>query len=158
MAGEEKYTIEQAREDFATPAMFDNSQKKMSPEVLLERFNEYKISVKGDPVLVQDYVGKDGKEVDRKKEKPITMDGFENYLDEVYGLGAIQQYLENREKRYTDYVDTVNYIKRVIRDDHITGGYVGIYKENITARVQGLNDNINTKEDKNVNLMNFDAI
>lgn len=157
MAGENEYTLKQAQEDFATPAMFDNSKKEMSPEVLLERFNEYKITVKCDPILVQDYVGKDGKEVDREKEKPITMDGFENYLDETYGLGAIQQYLENRDKRYNDYIDTVNYIKRVIRNDHITGGFVGIYKENITARVNGLNDTIDTKGDS-VALLSIDPL
>lgn len=158
MAGSNGYTLKQAQQDFATPAMFDNSQKAMSPEVLWQRFRDYVHKVKGDPILVHDFVGKDGDSVHREKEKPITMEGFENYLEDLYGIGAIQQYLENRAKAYNDYVPIVARIKREIRDDHITGGFVGIYKENITARVQGLNDNLNTKEDRNVNLMNFDSI
>lgn len=158
MADEETYTLKQAQEAFADADIAEaNKLKAMTPGVLLQRFEEYRISVKGNPIKVQDYVGKDGIEVDRKKEKPLLMDGFENYLEDVYGLGAIQQYLENREGRYKDYVAVVARIKRVIREDQVTGGFVGIYKENITARINGINDTIDTKGD-NVILLNIDPL
>lgn len=159
MAGDSKEErLKQAQEDFATPAMFDNSKKAMTPEVMLERFRAFVKHVKGDPFKVHDFVGKDGESVHREKEKCLTMEGFENYLEDLYGIGQIQQYLENRDKRYNDYVDIVNRIKRVIREDQITGGMAGIYHHNLTARLQGITDKVDTSGDKNVNLMNFDAI
>lgn len=154
---ERKDRLRQAQEDFATASALSNKHKAMTPEVLLERFGEYRLKVKGNPFLVQDYVGKDGNEVDRKKEKPLTMEGFENFLYDNYGLGQIQQYLENREGRYADYVDAVRYIKRSIREDQISGGMANVYNANITARLNGLSDTIETKGD-NVKLLNIDPL
>jgi hypothetical protein len=48
-----------------------------TPNKMWEYFQAYKKEVKDSPILVQDYVGKDGTAVYRQKEKPLTLDGFE---------------------------------------------------------------------------------
>jgi hypothetical protein len=57
-------------------------QPKMmeSPEQLLELFQQYVAHVKAKPIMQHDFVGGMGKSVERKKERPLTMEGFENYV------------------------------------------------------------------------------
>lgn len=132
-------------------------KKIPTPEAFLECFERYRKKVKEDPFLVDDYVGKDGKNIDRKKEKPLSMEGFENFLEDEYGIGQVQQYLENRGGRYEEFVSIVKRVKRVIREDQVSGGMVGVYNPNLTARINGINETIDTKGD-NVKILNYDPL
>ncbi len=132
-------------------------KKIPSPEAFLFYFEEYVDTVKDDPFKVHDFVGKDGDSVERKKEKCLTMEGFETFLEDEFGIGQIQQYLENRDGRYAEYVDVVKRVKRIIRTDQISGGMAQIYNANLTARLNGLSDTIETKGD-NVKLLNVDPL
>ena len=51
-----------------------------TPEKLWELFESYKEHIKSNPFKVKDWVGKDGDEISREKEKPLTMEGFECYV------------------------------------------------------------------------------
>lgn len=103
-----------------------------TPEKMLELFNAYCESVKSNPKLKNDFAGKDAEEVVKKLERPLTMEGFENYVFEQ-GLNAdLSHYFANYEGRYTDYLAICSHIRRVIRQDQIEGGMVGIYNPSIT--------------------------
>lgn len=132
-------------------------KKIPTPELFLERFVEYVEKTKDNPFEVHDFVGKDGDEVYRKKQRCLTMEGFEIYLEDHYGIGSIQQYLENREGRYPEYLSIVGRVKKIIREDQISGGMCGVYNSNLTARLNGLSDNIQTNADS-IKLLNIDPL
>ena len=67
-----------------------------SPEQLYKLFEDYKDNIKSNPFLVHDFVGKDGKSVYREKEKPLTLEGFENYC--YKRVGYVEQYFKNKEE------------------------------------------------------------
>jgi len=114
-----------------------------SPELLFNLFVEYKNLIKESPTLIKDWVGKDANEVEREKEKPLTMEGFENYVAEQPDMPfELSQYFANREGRYEEFVPICSRIKRIIRQDQIEGGMTGIYNPSITQRLNGLAEKI----------------
>tara|TARA_R100000951_G_scaffold33959_1_gene29002 strand:- start:6171 stop:6593 length:423 start_codon:yes stop_codon:yes gene_type:complete len=124
-----------------------------TPEKMWELFEAYNLELKGKPILQHDFVGKDAESVRREKERPLTFEGFQNYLDDTGLIGVIEQYFENRDGRYSDYVGICSRIKRKIRQDQIEGGMAGIYNPSITQRLNNLTErqDITSKGDK-VNL------
>jgi hypothetical protein len=119
-------------------------KKIKSPDILWKHFLAYKKKVKENPIIVKDWVGKDAETVYREKERPLTFVGFQNYLDDQDIIGVVEQYFENRDNRYTDFVGICSRIKREIQDDQISGGMVGIYNPSITQRLNGLTEKVDT--------------
>ncbi len=117
------------------------------PEDLFELFLAYKTKVKGDPILVTDWVGKDADKVNRPKEKPLTYEGFQNYVEDLGIISTLDHYFINYEKRYEVFVGICSRIKRHIRQDQIEGGMAGIYNPSITQRLNGLAEKTETKVD-----------
>lgn len=112
-----------------------------SPDELYKLFVAYKDFIKSDPKLIKDWVGKNALEVQRPKEKPLTMEGFENYVADIPGMPmSLDQYFANREKRYDEYVSICSRIVRIIRQDQIEGGMAGVYNPSITQRLNNLAD------------------
>jgi len=108
-----------------------------TPEDMWDDFLQYKEHAKANPLLIHDFVGKDGMEVYRKKEVPLTIEGFKCWLFEASGFKNfdIDRYLTGS---YPQFVGIVNSIKESIRQDQIKGGMGGIYNASITARINGL--------------------
>lgn len=111
-----------------------------TPEKMWEYFEAYRQKVKSNPILVQDFVGKDGDEVNRKKERPLTLEGFELYCYDNDIIRDLSHYFANLDNRYSDYVAICSRIRKTIKDDQIQGGMVGIYNPSITQRLNGLTD------------------
>ena len=105
-----------------------------------ELFTLYKKEVKDNVVLVHDYVGKDADEVYRRKERPLTLEGFENWCADNEIINDLGDYFSNKDNKYSDYSTICSRIKRTIRQDQIEGGMVGIYNPSITQRLNGLVD------------------
>jgi hypothetical protein len=111
-----------------------------SPQKMWELFTLYKKEVKDNVVLVHDYVGKDADEVYRRKERPLTLEGFENWCADNEIINDLGDYFSNKDNKYSDYSTICSRIKRTIRQDQIEGGMVGIYNPSITQRLNGLVD------------------
>jgi hypothetical protein len=109
-----------------------------TPEQMWELFEAYKKTVAKNPILIQDYVGKDGQMVYRERQRPLTMEGFENYCED--NICFVHQYFVNQEQRYGDYVNICSRIKRSIRQDQIEGGMASIYNPSITQRLNNLTE------------------
>jgi hypothetical protein len=109
-----------------------------TPEQMWELFEAYKKTVSKNPILIQDYVGKDGQMVYRERQRPLTMEGFENYCED--NICYVHQYFVNQEQRYGDYVNICSRIKRSIRQDQIEGGMASIYNPSITQRLNNLTE------------------
>jgi hypothetical protein len=111
-----------------------------TPEKMWELFCEYRKEKKANPILVQDFVGKDGFEVDRKKERPLTMEGFEVWCFENDIISDLSKYFANTDNKYSEYCAICHTIRKTIRADQIEGGMSGIYNPSITQRLNGLTD------------------
>lgn len=109
-----------------------------SPEKLKEYFLSYEKEVKNNPFLVKDWVGKDGDQVYREKEKPLTIEGFECWLADNDIIQDLGDYLSNKDNRYEEYATICSYIKKKTRKDQIEGGMAGIFNPSITQRLNGL--------------------
>jgi len=109
-----------------------------TPERMWELFQDYKKSVKENPRHVYEYHGKDGEEKKKPLERPLTMEGFENYCYEV--VGCVHQYFDNQGELYTDYMTICTRIRKAIRQDQIEGGMVGQYNPSITQRLNNLKE------------------
>jgi hypothetical protein len=128
------------------------------PEDFWIGFLEYEAKTKSNPILVHDFVGKDGNSVDRQKERPLLMEGFENHMCDKFDLSTVSPYIENRDGRYQEYVAVISRVRKRIRQDNIEGGMAGIYHPNLTARIHGISDKIEQEVSGNVKLMNIDPL
>lgn len=113
-----------------------------SPEELMEWFNKYKAWVEDNPIRVHDYVGKDADEVYRIKQRPLTVEGFENFLFENKVIADMGDYFKNKDNRYEDFAPICSHIKKAIRQDQIEGGMAGIYNPSITQRLNALTEKV----------------
>lgn len=113
-----------------------------SPEKMWELFVAYKENAKNKPILVQDFVGKDGMEVRRERERPLTMEGFECFVMDNTEINYpdLTEYFSGTNESYKDFFPICSRIKREIRQDQISGGMAGIYNPSITQRLNGLTD------------------
>lgn len=109
-----------------------------SPERMWELFEQYREQTKNNPIKAHDFVGKDATEVYRYKERPLTMEGFENWLFEKKILNDVGDYFKNKENRYETYASICRIIKNIIRQDHVEGGMAGIYNPSITQRLNNI--------------------
>jgi len=111
-----------------------------TPEKMWELFEQYRVYTKSRPILVQDFVGKDGDEVNRKKERPLTIDGFECWCYDNEIISDLSNYFANSDNKYSDYSTICSRIRKAVRTDQIEGGMSGIYNPSITQRLNGLTD------------------
>jgi hypothetical protein len=109
-----------------------------SPERMYELFCEYVDTVKAKPFHVRDWVGAMATQVERPKEKPLTLEGFSNYCFHKGIVKDTDDYFCNTKGNYEEYSNICSRIKRIIREDQIAGGMAGIYNPSITQRLNGL--------------------
>lgn len=109
-----------------------------TPEKMWELFEAYRTATKNNPILVQDFVGKDGNEVHRERERPLTMEGFQNYCRR--NVGCVHDYFANTNDAYSEYSSICRAIRNEIRQDQIEGGMASIYNPSITQRLNGLTE------------------
>lgn len=116
-----------------------------SPEELAELFEGYKKEVKGNPFRIKDWVGKDATQIEREREKPLIMEGFEVYVSKKTGkIQDLDQYFANSNGNYSEFSSICREIKNEIRTDQISGGMANLYNASLTARVAGLVDKTET--------------
>ena len=111
-----------------------------SPERMGELFTKYKQWVSENPLKVQDFVGKDGQEVWRERQRPLTMEGFECFVMDHTDISYpdLTEYFTGNNESYRSYFPICSRIKREIRGEQVVGGMAGIYHPSITQRLNGL--------------------
>lgn len=131
-----------------------------TPEKMWEYFEAYREELEDNPILIVEQkkgnssfkitAGEDGKVefkppsdlVHLPHKRPLTFEGFQNWLDDNDIITDVTDYFENKEGRYEKYIRICSRIKRVIRQDQIEGGMCGIYNPSITQRLNGLVDKL----------------
>jgi hypothetical protein len=113
-----------------------------SPEELWDLFDRYLSHLKNNPIIVKDWVGGMGKEVEREKERPVTMEGFRvfGYNNDV----TVKHYFDNINGSYDEFCTICTRIRDYIRCEQIEGGMAGIYNPSITQRLNGLKEQVET--------------
>ena len=111
-----------------------------TPELMYQFFKEYIKETKSNPFKIKDWVGKDANEIKREKEKPLTLEGFENYCFDKGIINDLGDYFSNKNERYSEFATICSRIRKIIRQDQIEGGMANIYNSSITQRLNGLAD------------------
>lgn len=125
-----------------------------TPELLWDYFLQYRKHVKGNPIIVKDWVGKDATDVYREKEKPLTIDGFECWCYDNDIISDLSNYFANSDNKYSEYSTICSRIRKAVRTDQIEGGMAGIYNPSITQRLNNLVEK--TQTDVKVTKFEFD--
>ena len=114
---------------------------------LLKAWNEYKADLKEQAKewLKVQYVGKEGDRKTDAQKVPMTMEGFERFCYNNYG--CVNQYFDNQDDMYTDFLTICSHIRKEIRENQIIGGMLGFYNPSITARLNNLVDRKDVKSD-----------
>lgn len=141
-----------------TKKPFQKSKYIQDPETMWNHFVNYRDYTKARPFLVKDWVGKNAKEVKRERERPLTMEGFEEYCQDNEIIRDLGDYFSNKGNRYSEYSTICTRILNCIRRDQIEGGMANIYNSSITQRLNGLVDKkeIDSNINANVNNNNID--
>ena len=71
-------------------------------------------------------------------ERPLTLEGFENWCSDQGIIEDLGHYFANTDKKYSDFCTICSRIRKTIRQDQIEGGMVGQYNPSITQRLNGL--------------------
>lgn len=135
--------------------------KIKTPELMWEYFSEYYTKIKGNPFLVKDWVGKDGREVNREKERPLTMLGFENYLANEGIMADCSDYFESDGPGYVPFKEVCKRIKKTILQDHMEGAMASMYHSGVTSRLNGWtekSENINNNINRNITINVVDSV
>jgi hypothetical protein len=85
--------------------------------------------------------------------KPYTWEGFDDYLFSQNVIASIENYKDNKDNRYKDFVGIVTRIRNVIYSQKFEGAAVGVFNANIIARDLGL---VDKTENKNKNTHTVD--
>jgi len=109
-----------------------------TPEKMWEYFEAYRSQVKANPRTKTVFPGKDAIPQREPLERPLTLEGFENWCADAGIIEDLSNYFANTKGNYSDYSTICSRIKRVIRQDQIEGGMVGQYNASITQRLNAL--------------------
>jgi hypothetical protein len=122
------------------------------PEEIEKAFNDYKENLKeeGKQWLKIQYVGKDGERKADAQKVPLTMEGFERFCYDRYGV--VEQYFKNKDGYYDLFVPICSRVKKEIRENQITGGLLGFYNPSITQRLNSLVDKTATEVSGGLNI------
>jgi hypothetical protein len=143
-----------------------------TPEKMWEYFQSYRTETKGNPipkaeqkkgavVLHKEMTTDQIKEavqvlVEIPAQRPLTLEGFYNWLEDNDIISNADHYFSNRDNAYESYLAVCSRVRRVIRQDQIEGGMAGIYNPSITQRLNGLVDKTEVKEIKEQPLFGYD--
>lgn len=114
-----------------------------SPERLWELFCGYRKQVDENPFIKQDFIrGGDlaGNKVELETMMPYTWAGFEVYLFENKVATNLDKYKMNFENAYSEYVDIIRTIDKIIFNRNFSGAAVNAFNANLIARSLGLQD------------------
>lgn len=113
--------------------------KFKTPAEMLDKVKGYLQWCDDNQVILEDSmrVKAEGKTFNATKVmRPYTLDGFCTYA----GIGNYNQFKKDNCERNEKFRIVFNALESIVREQQITGATVGLFKENIVARLNGLAD------------------
>ena len=138
--------------------MAGQPKKIQSPEKLLEYFTQFVKDERENPILVDDWVGKDAEHVVRKKYVALTMEGFNCWLFENGIIHGINDYITNRDGVYDEFSDIIAHIRAFIYQNNFKGASVNELNPNLVARQLGIKEATSVDVNNNVKILNIDPL
>jgi hypothetical protein len=129
-----------------------------SPEQLWELFEDYRKHEKLNPMIKNEYVGKDGNAVETELETPVTFEGFECYLSDKGIIQDLGDYSKNKEQRYTEYAPIITRIQKNCFVHNYKGAAVGLFNANLVARKLGISEKTENKNENVIQVLNLDPL
>ena len=126
-----------------------------TPDDLKAKAEEYFAWCEKTPIRGTRQVVKDNGEVvtkDYQYPRPYTVEGFMIYSG-ITNWTEFKKHAVGKE----GYAEVIDYIQARIRQCQVEGGMVGIYKENLTARLNGIADHMNVQETPPPNIVDIFA-
>lgn len=127
-----------------------------TPEKMWELFCDYREKIWANPIVIVEqkkgntilpkgltpaqFKAYSNPLVEMPLRRPLTIEGFENYVEDLEVISDMGRYFANKDGTYDEYRTICSRIKREIRSDQIEGGMAGIYNPSITQRLNGLVD------------------
>lgn len=127
-----------------------------TPETFLTEANKYFEWVKANPWIKKDFIksGQDaGKIVEIETQRPYTIEGLCLFLGINY-----QTFLNyEKDEKYKDYFEAFAYVRGIVDNQHLEGGYVGAFNPMLVARKLKLKEQTETTGNVNhsVTQINF---
>jgi hypothetical protein len=111
-----------------------------NPETLWDNFLQYSQWVEDNPLLEQNWVGKEGEEVLKRKMRPMLKPAFAV----VCGY-ANWENLTYQKKSNKDFSEIISRIESCMTSWNVSGSAAGFLNPNIIARVEGLSEQTEVK-------------
>ena len=115
-----------------------------TPEQLRAKADEYFAWCDANPIRGQRTLKKEDGEIttrDDQYPRPYTFEGLALHLNIVDWAAFVKN---NKERE--GFADVFGYIRNKVRRNQIEGSMVGLYRENLTARLNGIAENMNVGE------------
>lgn len=123
------------------------------PQQLWELACEYFERCAGTPWLKRDYKGKDAIEVDIPTSTPFLWAGLDDYVFEKGIISNLKDYRTGSRNKdfkdgaYWEFSEVIRAIDDIMRRQKLEGAMVGAYNPNLVARLEGLADKTESKEE-----------
>lgn len=114
--------------------LFDN------PDLLWEAALEYFQWCDDNPIMVHDFIGKEGRSDYREKHRPYTIAGFCIYID-----SSREWWNKFKDRASSDFLQVLTRIEEIMYQNKFDGATVGIFNANIIARDLGLAEKSESK-------------
>jgi hypothetical protein len=114
----------------------NQSTEESDSALLIRLFNEYREELRINPILVHDFVGKDGDPVHRKRQRMLTISGFRSFARTKGHV--IKKYFDNKKGKYDFMADVTEMILDAMLAENLEGAAAGIYNASIVQRLNNL--------------------
>ncbi|HDZ14374.1 hypothetical protein LCGC14_1064300 [marine sediment metagenome] len=128
------------------------SEKGITPDELMQAFEDYCIYVKANPKFKEVPNTKTDSVIRLKMEVPITKSGFMAYCMKNKICGNIGDIIYNRDERYNEFKDVSIYVDVISEADCFDGATAGIFNHAIVIRKLGLADKQEVKNEEEVKI------
>ena len=109
-----------------------------TPEILMEACIEYLEATDKRKWNQIDFRGKDAKEVTVPIDTPYTLTGLFVYLN-------IDEKTWRNYKEREDFIRVITHVEQIITTQKVEGALVGVYSNNLVARLEGLKEQSESK-------------
>jgi hypothetical protein len=118
------------------------TRKLKDPQELLDLWNDYKQWRKNQGRSVPTLNQRTGEVIYMLHFPPLTIDSFITWTvnEKGWGVGSMDNYIENKEGYYSAFGGIVTHMKREAKSDRFDGAAVGQFKEGLISRLDGYSD------------------
>lgn len=128
-----------------TPDIVDKYQTDLNPRMLKALAILYFEEAHNDTIIKRDYIRsgeRAGEIVEIKVQRPFSHTGLELFI-EAHGIrSTILDIRKNKDGRFSEFADVVQWIDAVIAQDKYDGAAVGNYNANLISRDLGLAEKV----------------